>query len=38
MLSLEVLLGVNHTCIFNVFFMYLYNSNAIFTPYSLILH
>ena len=30
--------GMNYICILSVFFMYLYNSNARFTPYSSILH
>ena len=38
MLSLGVLFDVDHICILSVFFMYLYNSNARFTPYSSILH
>ena len=38
MLSLKVLLDVNYTYILSVFFVYLYNSNARFTPYSSILH
>ena len=33
-----VLFGVNHTWILSVFFMYLYNSNARFMPYSSILY
>ena len=38
MLSLKVLFGVNYTYILSVFFVYLYNSDSRFTPYSSILH
>ena len=37
MLRMGVLFSVNYIYILSVFFVYLYNSNARFTPYSSIL-